>query len=92
MEVIMTRKLTAREVRRVCNPNTLGFESTEGLKPVQTIIGQSRALQALQFGLGIQNSGFNIYAAGLPGTGKSTAIVAFLEAVAREKDVPPDWC
>jgi len=88
----MARKLTAREVRRVCNPNTLGFESTEGLKPVQTIIGQSRALQALQFGLGIQNSGFNIYAAGLPGTGKSTAIVAFLEAVAREKDVPPDWC
>ena len=88
----MARKLTAREVRRVCNPNTLGFESTEGLKPVQTIIGQSRALQALQFGLGIQNSGFNIYAAGLPGTGKMTAIVAFLELVAREKDVPPDWC
>ncbi len=88
----MTRKLTAREVRRVCNPSSLGFESTEGLKPVQTIIGQSRALQALQFGLGIQNSGFNIYAAGLPGTGKMTAIVAFLELVAREKDVPPDWC
>ena len=88
----MTRKLTAREVRRACNPNSLGFESTEGLKPVQTIIGQSRALQALQFGLGIQNSGFNIYAAGLPGTGKMTAIVAFLELVAREKDVPPDWC
>ena len=88
----MARKLTAKEVRRVCNPNTLGFESTEGLKPVQTIIGQSRALQALQFGLGIQNSGFNIYAAGLPGTGKMTAIVAFLELVAREKDVPPDWC
>ena len=88
----MARKLTAREVRRVCNPNTLGFESTEGLKPEQTIIGQSRALQALQFGLGIQNSGFNIYAAGLPGTGKMTAIVAFLEAVAREKEVPSDWC
>jgi lon-related putative ATP-dependent protease len=88
----MVRKLTAKDVRRVCDPNTLGFESTEGLKPVQTIIGQSRALQALQFGLGIQNSGFNIYAAGLPGTGKMTAIVAFLELLAKEKDVPPDWC
>ncbi len=88
----MARKLTAKEVRRVCDPNTLGFESTEGLKPVQTIIGQSRALEALKFGLGIQNSGFNIYAAGLPGTGKMTAIGAFLELLAREKDIPPDWC
>ena len=88
----MTRKLTPAEVRRICDPDILGFESTEGLKPVQTIIGQSRALQALQFGLGIKNSGFNIYAAGLPGTGKMTAIVAFLELMAREKEVPPDWC
>jgi len=88
----VARKLTAEEVRRVCIPDSLGFESTESLAPVQTIIGQSRALQALQFGLGMQNSGFNIYAAGLPGTGKMTAIVAFLERVAQEKDVPPDWC
>ena len=88
----MARKLSAKEVRRVCDPDSLGFESTEKLQPVQTIIGQSRALQAIQFGLGIQNSGFNIYAAGLPGTGKMTAIVAFLERVAREKAIPPDWC
>jgi lon-related putative ATP-dependent protease len=86
------RKLKAEEVRKVCDPNSLGFESTEKLKPVQTIIGQSRALQAIQFGLGIQNYGFNIYAAGLPGTGKRTAIVAFLERIAKDKEVPPDWC
>ncbi len=88
----MARKLTAEEVRRVCDPDSLGFESTAGLEPVQTIIGQSRALQAIQFGLGIPNSGFNIYAAGLPGTGKMTAIIAFLQRVARDKEVPPDWC
>src|SRR4030042_3010337 len=89
---MMTRKLKADEVRNVCDPDSLGFESTEGLEPVQTIIGQSRALQAIQFGLGIQNYGFNIYAAGLPGTGKRTAIVAFLERIAKDKEVPPDWC
>ena len=88
----MTRKLKADEVRNVCDPDSLGFESTEGLEPVQTIIGQSRALQAIQFGLGIQNYGFNIYAAGLPGTGKRTAIVAFLERIAKDKEVPYDWC
>ncbi|MBM3155929.1 MAG: ATP-dependent protease [Chloroflexi bacterium] len=88
----MARKLKAEQVRKVCDPNSLGFESTEKLEPVQTIIGQSRALQAIQFGLGIPNFGFNIYAAGLPGTGKRTAIVAFLERIARDKEVPPDWC
>ncbi len=88
----MARKLTPEEVRRVCVPDRLGLESTANLEPVQTIIGQDRALQALQFGLGIQDSGFNIYAAGLPGTGKMTAIVAFLERMAQDKDVPPDWC
>ena len=88
----MSRKLSAGDVRRVFDPDTLGLESTESLEPVSTIIGQNRALHALQFGLGVQNSGFNIYAAGPPGTGKMTAIVAFLERIAREKDVPPDWC
>ena len=88
----MARKLTPEEVRLVCVPDKLGLKSTESLEPVQTIIGQDRALQALQFGLGMQDSGFNIYAAGLPGTGKMTAIVAFLERMAQDKDVPPDWC
>lgn len=88
----MIKQLTAEEVRKTCSPASLGFESTEKLEAAPTIIGQSRALQALQFGLEIQNSGFNIYAAGLPGTGKMTAITAFLERVARGKDMPSDWC
>jgi lon-related putative ATP-dependent protease len=88
----MMKELTAKEVRKVCAPESLGFESTKNLEAATTIVGQSRALQALQFGLEIQNSGFNIYAAGLPGTGKMTAITAFLERVAKTKDTPPDWC
>ncbi len=88
----MTRKLNPEEVRRICDPGSLGFESTEKLEAPQAIIGQDRALKALQFGLQIQNSGFNIYAAGLPGTGKMTAITAFLERSARDKETPADWC
>ncbi|MBE0479935.1 MAG: AAA family ATPase [Dehalococcoidia bacterium] len=88
----MARKLTAAEVRRVCDPDSLGFDSTQGLIPAETILGQDRALKALRFGLGIQDSGFNLYAAGLPGTGKMTAIATFLEKEAEGKEVPPDWC
>lgn len=88
----MRRKLNAEDVCRACDPAGLGFATTEELEPPRTIIGQDRALKALQFGLQIQNSGFNIYAAGLPGTGKMTAITAFLERLAGDKETPPDWC
>jgi lon-related putative ATP-dependent protease len=88
----MIRKLEPGDVRRTCDPASLGFESTEALEAPIAIIGQDRALKALQFGLQIQNSGFNIYAAGLPGTGKMTAITAFLERVAKDKEAPDDWC
>ena len=44
------------------------------------------------FGLGIKEKGFNIYVAGRPGTGRTTAIERFLEEVAKDAPVPSDWC
>lgn len=89
---VMIRKLAVDEVTNTCSAANLGFESTEALEAAPTIIGQKRALQALEFGLEIRNSGFNVYAAGLPGTGKMTAITGFLERVAKDKETPSDWC
>jgi Cdc6-like AAA superfamily ATPase len=54
--------------------------------------GQERAVRALRFGLGIKDRGFNIYVAGYPGTGRTTAVKNFLEETARNQPVPPDWC
>lgn len=58
---------------------------------MEGIIGQDRALRAIKFGLGIEVKGFNIYASGLPGTGKTTAVRSYLEEVAKTKPTPPDW-
>ncbi|MDH7498870.1 MAG: ATP-binding protein [candidate division NC10 bacterium] len=88
----MRSEVAVERLRRFCDPASLGFRTTEELKPVEGIIGQARAIRALQFGLGIQEHGFNVYVAGLPGTGRTTAVKAFLEQVARQKEVPPDWC
>ncbi|MDI6710411.1 MAG: ATP-binding protein [Bacillota bacterium] len=73
-------------------PQTIGGAGTEDLSPQPTIIGQERAVKALQFGLDIKMRGFNVYVAGLPGTGKTTAVRTFLENLAGSRPVPPDFC
>jgi len=67
-------------------------ETTKELSPLEQIIGQERAVKALKFGLDIKERGFNIYVAGLPGSGRTTAVKDFLEEVAKDKPIPPDWC
>ena len=62
------------------------------MEPLAGIIGQERALRALQFGLSMENEGFNIYVAGWPGTGRTSAVMSFLGEVAKGKPTPPDWC
>jgi len=88
----MPTELTAEQARQRCDPALFQCNSTEELKPIQGIIGQDRALSALKFGLNILRPGFNIYVSGLAGTGRTTAIKSFLEALAAKKEPPSDWC
>lgn len=88
----MARELTSDEVRRVCDPKAIKVGTTQSLNPLEGIIGQKRAVQALQFGLDMPSSGFNVFVAGRPGTGKTTAVKAFLMERAKDQSVPPDWC
>ena len=88
----MINELPAEKLRNNCATNLMRCETTQGLTPLKEIIGQERAVRALKFGLGIKNSGFNIYVAGFPGTGRTTAVKNFLQELARAKPVPRDWC
>ena len=88
----MASELSIEKLYRKCNPETLDCKTSAELKPAQTIIGQERAVHALQFGLGIKNHGFNIYVSGRPGTGRTTTIERFVEEIAQKEPVPPDWC
>ena len=85
-------ELSPESLRIICDDSCLDFETTADLPPLQAIIGQQRAVQSLEFGLGIEEKGFNIYAAGPNGTGKTTAITAFLQERAKTKEAPQDWC
>ncbi|MEW6233340.1 MAG: ATP-binding protein [Chloroflexota bacterium] len=88
----MLEELSIDKLRRVCAPEALDFHTTEAVEPLAGILGQERAVRSLQFGLGIKEQGFNIYVAGTPGTGRTTAVKGFLEELAKEKPIPPDWC
>ena len=73
---------------RICDNQCLDFETTADLPPLQAIIGQDRAVQALEFGLEIEEKGFNIYAAGPSGTGKTAAITNFLKGAGKIQECP----
>ena len=88
----MVSELTADQAYKVCGPENVGCDSSQELTALETIVGQDRALRAMQFGLGIKEKGFNIYVSGSPGTGRTTAVRRFLEEVAATKPVPMDWC
>lgn len=84
------RKLKSSELRFLCDPCELGFETTDQLEPLEQIIGQQRAVRAVDLGLGMRSFGYNIYVAGSPGTGKKTLIRSLVEKIASRQDVPPD--
>src|SRR5512139_1673746 len=88
----MIAELPVEKLRLVCEPGVLECKTSQEMQTLETIIGQVRAVKALRFGLGIKERGFNIYVAGVPGTGRTTAVERFLKEVADAKPVPDDWC
>jgi lon-related putative ATP-dependent protease len=88
----MVTELTADKVYKLCDPDDLGCDTSQELTALETIVGQDRAIRAMQFGLGIKEKGFNIYVSGMPGTGRTTAVRRYLEDMASTKPVPSDWC
>ncbi len=88
----MLRKIEQDELYFCCEPSQLPFKTTDDISSLQETIGQQRALSALDFGLGIDSHGFNIYILGESGTGKLTTIKSILNDKAKKESVPPDFC
>jgi predicted ATP-dependent protease len=81
-----------------CNTSEFPFECTDQLTPLKGLIGQERALKAIQFGLEVEKRGFNLFVTGLTGTGKASAIKRHLQAIIDERSSRGvrfpiyDWC
>jgi lon-related putative ATP-dependent protease len=84
-------ELKPESLRAVCDPDSLGFESTLDLTPLEEkVVAQDRAIHALEFGLGVKDLEYNIFAAGPPRASKTETIMAYVQKLAAEKPTPPD--
>jgi len=85
-------ELDPGSLRLMCDPTCFPYETTDQVPPLEGMIGQERAMRAMEFGLKVRNPGYNIYMAGVPGTGKTTYAQALVSEVARGQKPPDDWC
>ena len=72
------------------DPKIIPYNTTENCKACEDIIGQERALKAIQTGLDIKSRGYNIFITGMVGTGRTTSIKKFLERIEKTKEIPDD--
>lgn len=77
---------------RRCDPSLLEFETTAEIAETAEVVGQSRAIDAVRFGIDIKRPGFNLFVLGQPGSGRHSAVRRLLEAKAAGEPAPGDWC
>jgi len=80
------------ELRRHCDPATLDFESTTDLEPLSGPLGQDRATEALDFGIGVRRAGYNLFVMGPVGAGKFSLAHDAVSRAAASQAMPPDVC
>lgn len=86
-------KLKPEELYTVTNPKDIEYDSTaESSASKYGAIGQSRALEAIEFGVGMRRDNYNLYLSGSKGLGKHAVIQKVLEQYAKEENPPSDWC
>ena len=90
----MARALKPDELRRRCDYRQFRFSTTDELEPLEGIIGQDRAMEALRLGLKIKDprNRYNVFVSGDAGLGKASAVTHFLKELSREQPTPPDIC
>ena len=84
--------LTPEQLCRRCDPERLGFQTTDDLPDIADALGQNRAVEAIRFGVGMVRDGYNLYAMGPEGIGRQTVVRNLLSQHAARQPVPSDWC
>ena len=85
-------KISPEEAYHRCDPDSFSFETTSEVEELSHFIGQDRALEAVNFGIGMQQQGFNLFVVGPEGSGRHTVVESFIHDKASKEATPSDWC
>lgn len=83
-------RLSPEQLSRTFN-KPFSFASTAELQPLQGVLGQARAVQALQFGVSMPRAGYNVFVMGESGTGRFSYVRRYLNEQAKQRPTPSDW-
>jgi len=83
-------RVKTSDLRWRCNPSCFGFKTTKSANPLDGILGQARAVKAIELGLNVPSPGYNIYVSGLSGTGKMSTIKTMLDKMEDTGERPLD--
>ena len=86
------KELNYKDLKKECDPSFFKFKTTRELEPFDGVIGQARAIKAMEFGLNIDIKGYNLFIEGPTGIGKTIYAKNKLNEIAKTKPVPDDWC
>jgi lon-related putative ATP-dependent protease len=73
-----------------CCPDLIPVGSSDEVRACEEIIGQERALRAIQTGLDIKSLGYNVFITGMVGTGRTTTVKQLLERLEKGDRTPED--
>ena len=88
---VLHAPLSPHELTRPFVPEQFNFVTTEDLEPFRGVLGQERAVAALQFGVAMPRAGYNVYVMGEPGTGRFSFVQRYLKAEGKRLPTPEDW-
>ena len=83
--------LPPEELRFTCAVKQLPWKTTDEIPTLEGPVGQERAIKAIDFGLRITNTGYNLFLVGEPGCGKSSTAASMVDEKASTEEVPRDW-
>ncbi|HAJ88786.1 MAG TPA: ATP-dependent protease, partial [Pseudomonas sp.] len=84
-------RLAPDALTRPFEPSQFNFKTTAELEPFLGVLGQERAVEALQFGVAMPRPGYNVYVMGEPGTGRFSFVRRYLKAEGKRLQTPSDW-
>ncbi|MBV1881917.1 MAG: AAA family ATPase [Pseudomonadales bacterium] len=86
------KPLKASQLFTKCTFPSSGFKSSKDLESIDLGLGQSRAMEAINFSLGMEQQGYNLFVSGPSGVGKNEIIKALIESKRVDRNPPCDWC